>query len=188
MHHLAEAGPVRGSWPIPNKSSFARARVRLGGQVMESLFRALARPLADHSAQGCLWRGQRVMAIDGSTIALADSPELEAAFGGPSTKQGKRSGAPKARVVGLVECGARALVDAAIGSYLDAENQLMTQMVGSIAPGMLLLADRNFPSIRLRNLFTKAGADLLWRAREPIAKAPGCLTRGSLHSAASSTA
>lgn len=170
MHHLAEAGPVCGFWPIPNKSSFARARVRLGWQVTEKLFRALARPLADQQAQGCFWRGQRVMAIDGSTIELADSPGLEAAFGGPTSKQGQRSGSPQARVVGLVECGTRALVDAAIGRYRDAESQLVTQLLRSIVPGMLLLADRNFPSIRLWKLFTKAGADLVWRAKGPIAK------------------
>ncbi len=34
---------------------------------------------------------------------------------------------------------------------------------------MLLLADRNFPSVRLWRLFTGAGADLVWRAKEPVA-------------------
>ena len=92
MHHLAEAAPTPGRWPIPNKSSFSRARARLGPEVMERLFRALARPLADEDARGCWWRGRRVMAIDGSTGELADSPALEAAFGGPTAKKGRRTG------------------------------------------------------------------------------------------------
>ena len=169
MHHLAESAPTPGRWPIPNKSSFIRARARLGAEVMERLFRALARPLADEHARGCWWRGRRVMAIDGSTAELADSPELETAFGGPTAKKGQRTGPPHARLVGLVECGTRALVDVAIGRFRDGENQLAALLVRSITPGMLLLADRNFPSLRLWRLFIKAGADLVWRAKEPIA-------------------
>ena len=169
MHHLAEAAPVPARWPIPNKSSFIRARARLGKEVMERLYLALARPLADEDTRGCWWRGRRVMAIDGSTGELADSPELEAAFGGPTAKKGRRTGPPQARVVGLVECGTRALVDVAIGRFRDGESRLAALLVRSIRPGMLLLADRNFPSVRLWRLFTKAGADLVWRAKEPVA-------------------
>lgn len=169
MHHLAEAVPTPGRWSVPNKSSFARARVRLGTEVMERLFRALAGPLADERAEGCWWRGRRVMAIDGSTGELADNPELQAAFGGPTPTKGRRPGPPQARVVGLVECGTRALADVAIGRYGDGESRLAAVLVRSITPGMLLLADRNFPSVRLWRLFTGAGADLLWRAKEPVA-------------------
>jgi hypothetical protein len=169
MHHLAEAAPVPGRWPVPNKSSFIRARARLGKEVMERLFRALAGPLADGRAEGCWWRDRRVMAIDGSTGELANSPELEAAFGGPTAKKGQRTGPPQARVVGLVECGTRALVDIAIGRFGDGESRLAALLVRSIRPGMLLLADRNFPSVRLWRLFTGAGADLLWRAKDPVA-------------------
>ena len=169
MHHLAEAAPAPGRWFIPNKSSFARARARLGAEVIERLFRALAGPLADERAEGCRWRGRRVMAIDGSTGELADNPELQAAFGGPTPTKGRRPGPPQARVVGLVECGTRALADIAIGRFRDGESRLAAVLVRSITPGMLLLADRNFPSVRLWRLFTKAGADLLWRAKEPVA-------------------
>jgi len=72
-------------------------------------------------------------------------------------------------VVGLVECATRALADIAIGRFRDGESPLADVLVRSIRPGMLLLADRNFPSVRLWRLFTGAGADLLWRAKEPVA-------------------
>lgn len=168
MHHLAEAAPSPGCWPVPNKSSFSRARVRLGKEVMERLFRALARPLADERAAGCWWRGRRVMAIDGSTGELVDNPELEAAFGGTVAKGGGRIGLPMARVVGLVECGTRALVDIVIGRFSDGESRLAALLVRSVRPGMLVLADRNFPSVRLWRLFTNAGADLVWRVQGSV--------------------
>jgi Insertion element 4 transposase N-terminal len=52
MHHLAEAAPTPGRWAVPNKSSFARARVRLGTEVMERLFGAPAiRPIGSAGAR-----------------------------------------------------------------------------------------------------------------------------------------
>ena len=45
LHQVAAAVPEE--WRIPNKSSFIRARRRLGGAVMERLFRELAGPLAE---------------------------------------------------------------------------------------------------------------------------------------------
>src|SRR5437588_10277814 len=50
-----------------------------------------------------------------------------------------------------------------------ARTPLAARLVRSITPGTLLLADRGFPSKLLWTLFTDAGADLVWRAKEPIA-------------------
>jgi hypothetical protein len=170
MHHLAEVADTPGSWSPPNDSAFTRARHRLGAEVMERLFRALAQPLADpHGDDCCFWLGRRVVAIDGTTIELAAVPELEEAFGGPTTNDGQRAGQPQARVVTLIECGTRALLDAELDHYDQGENSLAARLVRSISPGMLLLADRGYPSKWLWTLFTDAGADLLWRAKEPIA-------------------
>src|SRR5437588_8881349 len=50
-----------------------------------------------------------------------------------------------------------------------ARTPLAARLVRSITPGTLLLADRGFPSKELWTLFTNAGADLVWRAKDPIA-------------------
>ena len=42
---------------IPNRSSFTRARQRLGAGVMEALFRRLAGPVAPAGLAGAFWRG-----------------------------------------------------------------------------------------------------------------------------------
>jgi hypothetical protein len=170
MHHLAEAAGPHSSWSPPDNAAFTRARFRLGSEVMERLFRAQAQPLADPRRDDCcFWRGRRVVAIDGTTIELAPISELEKAFGGPTVNDGRRAGLPQARVVTLIECGTRALLDAELGHYDQGENTLAARVVRSITPGMLLLADRGFPSKRLWTLFTDAGADLVWRAKQPIA-------------------
>src|SRR2546428_5617991 len=117
MYQVAKAAPRSGAWPVPNKSSFCRARAKLGWQVMEGLFRALARPLADERASDSFWRGLRVMAIDGTTIALAETPANAAFFGGQTNQDGMRMGPPQLKTVQLLECGTHAIVDAEAGSY-----------------------------------------------------------------------
>jgi hypothetical protein len=168
MYQIAAAVPLTQAWPAPNRSAFAQARQRLGWEAMESLFRAQAMPLATPEAACCFWRERRVMAIDGTTIELANRPILWEEFGGQIAK-GQRIGAPLSRVVTLTECGTRAVVDAEIASYATSENTLAEHLARSLAPGQLALADRNFLSVRLWKRCLGAGADLLWRVKGTVA-------------------
>lgn len=173
MYQLAEAAPVAQAWSVPNRSAFAHARRRLGGEVMERLFRTQAQPLGEAGTPGCWWRGRRLMAIDGTTLELADQPELWAQFGGQTQEQGRRVGAPQLRAVSLTECGTRAIVDIESGAYAGSdEHTLAERLARSILPGMLALADRNFLSRRLWRRYLKAGADLLWRVKSTVATRP----------------
>jgi Insertion element 4 transposase N-terminal/Transposase DDE domain len=166
LHRLAEA--TRGGWQVPNKSSFSRARQRLGEAPMQRLFHALAGPLATRGTAGCFWRGRRVVAIDGSTVALAPTPALEI-FGGVR-RDGIRIGPPLARLVSLVECGTRALLEARLAPYSATEAELAASLPGAIRPGMLVLADRGFLGVDLWRAFVETGADVLWRANEMVGK------------------
>jgi hypothetical protein len=173
MLHLGGLAAALGSWTTPHKSAFVRARQRLGWEVMESLFRAVAKPLGDCTRDHtCFWRGRRVVALDGTTLELAPIPELEVAFGGQIANDGSRLrvGPPRVRLVSLVECGTRAFLDLAFGHYDRGENSLALSLVRSLGPGMLVLADRGFPSKPLWEAFTAAGVDLLWRAKQSIGK------------------
>ena len=173
IRHLACLAEGWGSWVAPHKSAFMRARQRLGWEVMERLFRVLARPLGDPARDHvCFWHGRRVVALDGTTVELAVNPELEQAFGGQIANDGtgRRVGPPRARLVSLIECGTRALLDAVLGHYDEGENSLARSLVRSLSFGMLLLADRGFPSKRLWKTFTDAGVDLLWRAKGDVAR------------------
>ncbi|WP_372440953.1 transposase domain-containing protein [Actinacidiphila acididurans] len=62
-------GVLSGS--IPNKSSFTRARRRLGPLVLESVFRELASPLAPAGLEGYFYRGMRLAAVDGFVAGRA---------------------------------------------------------------------------------------------------------------------
>ena len=83
---------------IPNKSSFTRARQRLGAAVIEAVFRRLAGPVAPAGLDGAFWRGMRVAAVDGFVLDVPDTPANRAAFGGPTDAKGQPAGFPQARV------------------------------------------------------------------------------------------
>ena len=83
--------------------------------------------------------------------------------------RGKKAGHyPRLRLVTLMACGTRGLLDAAIGPARGTgagERDLARQLLGSLHAGMLLLADRGFYSGRLWATAAGTGAHLLWRVK-----------------------
>ncbi|MFF7986936.1 IS4 family transposase [Streptomyces sp. NPDC007901] len=155
---------------VPNKSSFARARTRLGPQVLETLFRELAGPLAPVGLEASFYQGMRLAAVDGFVLDAPDTKANRAAFGGP-TKNGLPAGFPQVRVVTLTECGTHAQIDAVVGGFNGGERDLAVAMAVSAA-GILVIMDRGFPGVDLWKTYTAAGAHLLLRARSCVACRP----------------
>ena len=156
---------------IPNRSSFTRARQRLGAGVIEAVFRRLAGPVAPPGLADAFWRGMRVAAVDGFVLDVPDTPANRAAFGGPSDAKGQPAGFPQAKVVTLTETGTHSSIDARVGGFRGGEPELAIAMAGSAA-GMLVIMDRGFPGVALWKAYTQARAHLLIRARSSVARRP----------------
>jgi hypothetical protein len=153
------------AWRVPTKAALFKGRARLGPEPLEALFREVAVPLAAPETRGAWFGGRRVMSVDGSCVAVADTPANEAAFGRPVTG-GEGVGAfPQVRMVGLAESGTHALVDVVLGPYTTSETVLARGLLGSFGPGMVVLADRGFFGFSLWNQARAGGADLLWRTK-----------------------
>lgn len=125
---------------------------------MRYLFDEVAAPVADERMPGAFWRGLRLMAVDGTVFDLPSGRHNEAAFDVPAG--GSR---PQARLVALAECGTLALAGAAFDSIAVGERALFERLLDRPTPGMLLLADRGFPSCDLYTAAAATGAELLWR-------------------------
>ncbi len=109
------------------------------------------------------------MAIDGTTLDIADTSDNARAYGRPSNSRSETNAAfPQARIVGLVECGTHVIFDANIGRYHDAETALVLPLFDTLGPGMLALCDRGFWSYDLWCAASAHGADLLWRTKKNI--------------------
>jgi hypothetical protein len=153
------------SWRPPSKSAIFQARVRLGAEPVEQLFRRVAVPVASCDTVGAWLAGRRLVAMDGTTLDVADSVENAAWFGRPGVNKGERSAFPQARLVALAECGTHVIFDAEVGAYTTSEIDLAKVLVERCGPGMLVLADRGFCGFPLWQLAAATGADLLWRAK-----------------------
>jgi hypothetical protein len=151
-----------GTWREPSKPSIFLARQRLGAEPLRELFTRAAVPLAEPAESWAFWRGLRLMAVDGTCVDLADSRANDEEFGrhGGRPKAGeapyKRAAFPQAKVVGLVECGTHAIVDAVVSAY--SVHEALTAR-----PGMLVLGDRGLPGVELWRAWSASGADLLLR-------------------------
>lgn len=158
-------GKGRGAWRVPTTAAIGRARRRLGVEPLEALFARVCRPVAVPETAGAWYRHWRVVAVDGTTLDLADTAENDGFFGRPGT--GRGVGAfPQARVVALAECGTHAIFGAAVGPLSVGEQALSRQLFARLGEGMLLLADRGFYGFELWQAARATGADLLWRMRK----------------------
>ncbi|MFE4218595.1 IS4 family transposase [Streptomyces sp. NPDC056844] len=145
-----------------NRSSLCRARVRLGEEVLETVFRQVAGPLAVPETPGAWWRGLRLLALDGTQFDVPDSMGNGDTFDGPSTG-GTPFGFPQVRAAVLAEIGTHAILDAGLGGYQDGERRLAYPLASSTGPGDLVIADRGFWSVEFVHAFTTSGAHLLAR-------------------------
>jgi hypothetical protein len=161
----------RRSWPwwhVPGAPALAEARVRLGAEPLKLLFARAARPLATTATRGAWYRNWRVMVMDGTCLDVPDSPANQV-LGRSKSGRGEGVGAfPQVRVVGLVEAGTHAIIDAVQGPYASGEQTLARELIhdGSpLGPGVLLLADRLFVGAQLWRAMARTGADLVWRTK-----------------------
>lgn len=156
----------RRPWSVPTKAALFQARRRLGSGPLRALFEEVAVPLAEPATAGAFYRDLRLVSIDGTCLDVADTTANEQAFGRPGSGRGEGVGAfPQLRMVGVGECATHALFDVAIGPLSDDERTLAGRLLGSLAPGMLCLADRGFYSHELWKQAAATGAQLLWRTK-----------------------
>jgi hypothetical protein len=174
-----QAGLAAAGWETPAATALTRARARIGETPLRSLLRRLCSALSPGRSPWSHIGGLLAVAVDGTTISTYDSAENAAAFGRPATPRRRpvpvagpgKSANPQLRLVTLIACGTRGLLDAAIGPARGkgtGERALAGQLLGTLQAGMLLLADRNFYSYQLWNAAAATGADLLWRVRDSM--------------------
>lgn len=139
----------------PTSSALTQARVRLGSEPLAALFARVRGVQARLDAPGVCRFGLRLVAWDATMLDVADSAGNATVF--PRARNGRAVGGfPQVRLLTLIEVGSHAIIDAAFGSA--SEQVLARRLVGSLRTGMLLLADRSFPSYDLWGRVAGTGA------------------------------
>ena len=146
---------------VPAASAITQARRRLGPAPLRELFFLLRGP----SPGGARWRGLLVFAIDGTIMTVADSEANLAVYSKQRGGKNGASGYPMLRLLVLVSCGTRTVIDAVSGPVSSGETTYAPGLLASLHAGMILLADRNFGAGFLAAQIAGTRADFLIRVR-----------------------
>lgn len=148
----------------PTAGALAQARRRVGAAPLRWLFDLLRGPAATPRQRGTWWRGLLVCAIDGTTLTVPDSPATLTRFRKQRGNHGG-TGYPQVRLVALLACGTRTVIDAVFGPTTTGETTYAPRLLGSLRAGMILLADRNFGAKDLLTQVAATGAEILVRLK-----------------------
>jgi hypothetical protein len=149
---------------VTGKSGISQARTRVGYEPVRRLYEQTVHPIAVAQTRGAWYRQWRLVSLDGSTLAVADTRENDASFGRPASNHGA-GGMPRLRFVCLVENGTHVLFGARMDRFDVGEVTLGYEVLEELRPGMLCLADRYFAGYRLIERAMSKDAQVLWRVR-----------------------
>jgi len=139
---------LRWCWPDPtglhvSKGALCQARYRLGARPLARLFRRVCRPLATATTPDAFLFGSRLLALDGTTLAIPDTPASVRAFGRQPSPRGA-SAWPRVQVVALSACGTHALGDAGRWRWDADARAAGRRLLRAVARGRLVLWARGF--------------------------------------------
>lgn len=146
----------------PGSSALSQALRRVGVAPLRELFTLVRGPATGATR----WRGLLVCAIDGTSMFVPNSVANAAAFGRQTGRPDAESGYPMLRLLTVVACGTRTVIDAVFGSYGVGETTYAPTLLGCLNNDMLLLADRNFAVTALIEQVATADAQVLIRCKD----------------------
>ena len=152
----------------PGSSALSQALRRIGTRPLKELFTLIAGPPVGAPR----WHGLLVCAIDGTSMFVDNSAVNAAEFGRQTGHPDAESGYPMLRLLTVVACGTRTIIDAVFGSYRIGETTYAPTLLRCLKPDMVLLADRNFAATALVEQIAAAPAHLLIRCKNSRALPP----------------
>jgi hypothetical protein len=154
-----------GDLPVayPTASALWQARARVGAEPLRWLLDLLRGPAATITGP-VRWCGLLVCAIDGTTMSVPDHDANLAVYTKQAGNHGG-SGYPLLRLVALVACGTRTIIDAAFGPTSCGEPGYTLKLLGSLRSSMIVLLDRNFDNATLIGQIAATKAQVLVRLK-----------------------
>lgn len=157
-HNIGETG---------RSDSLSKARKRLPLELWEGVAQWVAGQMDDEFKHESLWRGHRVIGIDGTCVSMSDGEELEKVFGKSGSRQG-RSRFPIARIVFAVTLNTMVTIGHKVGSYRTSENGLFTEIIGQLSSGDLIIGDRRYAGAKLYAEYMHAGIEFITKAHQRL--------------------
>lgn len=156
----------RGQRPCSAETGgYCQARKRLPEEFYAEVARKSGQSLDNSAKKEWLWKGRRVLAYDGSTVSMPDTPENQEAYPQPP-QQRLGVGFPLARIAAFFSLSCGAVLDLDVCSYSGkghSELGMLRKLWGILIPGDVLLADRYMCAWHEIFLLKQRGIDTVTR-------------------------
>ena len=157
---------ARGQRPCSARTgAYCRARQRLPEGFFSAVACSVGRALDIRTERRWLWKGRRVYLFDGTTVAMPDTPENQAAY--PQVyNQGPGLGFPIARIGAVISLACGAVVNLGFCRYAgkgQGEVSLLRRLWDVLASGDVILADRLTANWATIHLLQQRGVGLVSR-------------------------
>lgn len=162
--------------PLVTDSAVTQARNRLGAAPLKWLFETSAAGWAQQHQNHGTFRGLRLLAMDGTTLRLADSSANRDHFGAQGYANGALSSYPQLRAVTLCAVETQLVVAARFGPYATAEMTFAKEMLQEIPERSLTIVDAGYYGAAVlvglqsmggdRHFLIPAKANASWRLLE----------------------
>jgi hypothetical protein len=153
-----------------NTGPYCKARLRLLLSHLKEAVRSSGQVLHEQASKDWLWKGHRVMLVDGTTFLMPDTDDNQKTFPQQSAQK-PGLGFPIVRLVGLLSLATGSCVDYAIGPYQgkgSGETSLFSQLIKTLSKNDLLLADRYYTSYANMALLMQQRTFLVFRQRSTV--------------------
>ena len=168
--HVARLRPDR----QVTDTAYCQARARLPLILFRRLFERVARCLQAQVQRPTMWRGRRVVIVDGTSCTMPYTKELDAAFGHPAA-QGVGCSFPVMSVLGLFEAGTGLMIDLVLERLTRHDASLLHSVIRCLRRGDVVIADRAFAGWCQLMLLVRRGVDVIARLHQcRMVDAPRC--------------
>jgi hypothetical protein len=145
--------------------AYCKARAKLPESLLRLLTLQVGGAVERQAPDAWRWHRRRVLLADGCEVSMSDTAANQQAY--PQLRNQKPGlGFPRLRLVVLLAFATAGLVGAALGPCKgkgSGETELFRTLLGQVAPGDVVVADRYYCTWWLVALLVQAGADACFR-------------------------
>ncbi len=146
-------------------AAYCAARRRLPLAALETLLARTTGQLGSQMPDSALWRGHRVLLVDGSSFSMPDTPELQRHFGQPGGQR-KGCGFPVAHWLCLMHAGSGLILKMLSSPLRTHDMSQAARLHPELRAGDVLVADRAFCSFAHIALLCRQGMHGVFRLHQ----------------------
>jgi len=146
------------------KSAFVQYRKKINADVFKQLSDNIIKEFyTDNDENVKLWRGFRLLAVDGSRLTLPNTKELQKEFG--IVRNQSDSPITQGRISVLYDVLNGFVIDSTLSPLSQSEKELAVRHLSYSKQGDLIVYDRGYPSFEMMYEHRKLNIDFLFRVQ-----------------------